>query len=96
MGLRPVYKMTGIVSVTTNIFFHDLLTFLGIHALKILRAAELLDTKMHLEKYRKLLSQFECDDGQWHREHDERKHIGFERLKFWLGMPNSYYSSEWP
>ena len=60
------------------------------HALKILRATELLDKRIDLSKYREMLRRLEQECR------GDQTNLGLERLKFWLGMPNSYYSADWP
>lgn len=65
------------------------------HALKILRATKWLHKDMDLKKYHRLLIQQEKENA-FAENDDKQNRLAFERLKFWLGMPNSYYSSDWP
>lgn len=52
---------------------------------------KLSNKMMNIEKYQKWFRQFEEDNR---KSIEDIKNI--EKVKFWLGLPNSIYSSDWP
>eukprot|EP00210_Caulerpa_lentillifera_P001473 g1413.t1 len=69
------------------------------HALKLLRASKFLDKALDLEKYRRLILRIERNGIPSKKQQEidqEDNDDGIETLKFWLGIPNSHYSSDWP
>jgi len=69
------------------------------HALKLLRASKFLDKELDLDKYRRLINRKERKGVNFKQQQKTKQGVnstGFETLKFWLGMPNNHYSSEWP
>ncbi|CAD7695569.1 unnamed protein product [Ostreobium quekettii] len=65
-------------------------------ALSILRALQFSGLKVDMNKY---TSWFEdADEGQFKGNSAQSRELStsIERLKFWVGLPNGYYDTEWP